>query len=189
MARRKTGGTNAPQEPATLPFTVAVDTREQRAYRFADLRADACDKYAPLVVPVIVTTLAEGDYSIAGMEKWVAVERKSMADLFNTIGQDRQRFERELHRLQSLRFAAIVVEADWGTIIHSPPVHSQLNPKIIFRSVIAWQQRFPNVHWWMLADRRFAEVATLRILERFWKGRQASRNSLPADEAEASCHA
>lgn len=158
-----------------LPFTVAIDTREQRAFRFTGLRADACDKYAPLTVPTVVTTLQSGDYSIVEMESLVAIERKSLADLFNTIGQGRERFDRELQRLNLLSCAAVVVESDWHTIIHSPPSHSQLNPKIVFRSIIAWQQRYPLVHWWFLSDRRFAEVATLRILERFWKSRQVRR--------------
>jgi hypothetical protein len=69
-----------------------------------------------------------------------------------------------------MTFAAVVVEADWEKILKHPPDFSRLNPKTIFRSVIAWQQRYPRVHWWMGPDRRFAEIVTLRILERFLKG-------------------
>ena len=92
-----------------------------------------------------------------------------LADLFATLGQDRERFERELTRLAEMTFAAVVVEADWDKILKHPPEFSRLNPKTIFRSVIAWQQRYPRVHWWMGPDRRFAEIVTLRILERFLK--------------------
>jgi hypothetical protein len=35
--------------------------------------------------------------------------------------------------------------------------------------VIAWQQRYPRVHWWLCPGRAFAEVTTYRILERYWR--------------------
>jgi ERCC4-type nuclease len=154
---------------ATFPVVVLVDTREQMPFHFTGLRADAKDGRRPLVVSTRVATLATGDYSLEGMADRIAVERKSLADLFATLGQDRERFERELTRLAEMTFAAVVVEADWEKILKHPPDFSRLNPKTIFRSVIAWQQRYPRVHWWMGPDRRFAEIVTLRILERFLK--------------------
>src|SRR5581483_2134770 len=99
----------------------------------------------------------------------LAVERKSLADLFHTLGQGRDRFQRELGRLAKYDFAAIVIEADWSTIIMDPPKRSRLLPKTIFRSVIAWQLRYPRIHWWTCPNRQFAEVTTFRLLERFWK--------------------
>lgn len=114
-------------------------------------------------------TLRQGDYSLWGCHDRVAVERKSKADLFATLGQGRDRFERELERMASLEFAAVVVEAEWSEVLSDPPRHSDLNPKTVFRSVIAWQQRNPWIHWWFVGGRRMGEVTTLRILERFWK--------------------
>ena len=64
--------------------------------------------------------------------------------------------------------AAVVVEAEWSEVLGSPPPHTQLTPKTVYRSVIAWQQRYPSIHWWFCADRRLAEVTTFRILERWW---------------------
>jgi ERCC4-type nuclease len=155
---------------ATFPAVVLIDSREQMPFRFTGLRADASDGRRPLAVTTRVETLPTGDYSLEGMSERVAVERKSLTDLFATLGQDRERFERELTRLAEMTFAAVVIEADWLKILKQPPDFSRLNPKTIFRSVIAWQQRFPKVHWWACPDRRFAEVVTLRILERFLKG-------------------
>ena len=71
-----------------------------------------------------------------------------------------------------MQFAAVVIEADWSDILCRPPVMSQLSPLTVLRSVIAWEQRFPNVHWWQVPGRAAGEVVTLRILERFWKERQ-----------------
>lgn len=159
----------------TLPFTVAIDTREQSPFAFAGLRSDADKHYRPLIVPTTRATLRTGDYSILdtgtqlNYSDRITIERKSLADLFSTLGQNRARFERELDRMAELEWSAVVIEADWPTVLGCPPPHSQLRPKTIFRSVIAWQQRYPNVHWWLCAGRAMAEVTTLRILERFWR--------------------
>lgn len=153
----------------TCPFTVAVDTREQLDFTFQWLRTDARDGNRPLIVLTLPATLSAGDYSIIGMETRVAVERKNLADLFSTLGGGRQRFERELAKLAVYDFAAVVVEASWDAVLTAPPEHSQLSPKTIFRSVIAWQIRYPRIHWWFCPGRRFAEITTLRLLERFWK--------------------
>jgi DNA excision repair protein ERCC-4 len=156
-------------EPLPTPFTILIDTREQLPWAFDGLTADYRDNYRPLDVRTRSGTLLSGDYSVEGLESHVAVERKSLADLFSTIGQGRDRFERELERLQRLEYAAVVVEADWATVLNSPPPHTTLSPKIVFRSVVAWQQRHYRVHWWLMPGRRLAEVTTFRILERFWR--------------------
>jgi hypothetical protein len=78
----------------------------------------------------------------------------------------------ELKRLSEMRAAFVVVEAGWHTILTAPPERSRLLPKTVFRSVIAWQQRYPRVHWWMMEGRRLGEVATLRILQRYWQERK-----------------
>ena len=158
--------------PLICPFAVLVDSREQLPYSFAGLRADACDHYRPLVVELRGATLSEGDYSVEGLQGRVAVERKSAADLFGTIGQGRERFIRELERLNGLDVAAVVVEAEWSEIFTRPPEHSQLPPKVVLRSCLTWQQRFPHVHWVFCPGRAFAERVTFRILERAWKAEQ-----------------
>lgn len=164
----------AEPEPDYLlcPFTVIVDSREQSPFTFRGFRGDASQKRRPLVVRTVVAGLASGDYSIEGFENRVAVERKSLSDLFGTLGNGRERFERELQRLSAMEFAAVVIEAGWSSIIGSPPPQSKLTPKTVFRSVIAWQQEFPGIHWWTLDTRSLAEHATFRILERFWKVEQ-----------------
>ena len=154
------------------PFTIIVDSREQAPYHFRGFKADAIQKYRPLVVRTVVAGLASGDYSIEGFEDRVACERKSLADLYGTLGGGRERFERELQRLAEMEFAAVVIEADWNAIIGSPPPQSKLLPKTVYRSIIAWQQEFPTVHWWACESRDFAERTTFRILERFWKREQ-----------------
>jgi DNA excision repair protein ERCC-4 len=150
------------------PFTILIDTREQLPYTFAGIRADAKQRRLPVLVQSLRGTIASGDYSIVGLSDAVAVERKSKEDLFGTLGGGRERFERELQRLNSLEFAAVVVECEWSDVFGNPPKRSGLTPKTVFRSVNAWEQRYTRVHWCFCPGREFAEAKTFRILERFY---------------------
>ena len=165
--------------PLVFPCPIVVDTRERLDFTFANIQADARDGRRPIAVETIPGTLRSGDYSLLGFEDRVAIERKNINDLFSTIGQGRRRFQRELERLSapSYEFAAVVCEADWAAIVANPPERSMLSPKIVFRSVVAWQLRYPRIHWWMCPGRAFAEKVTFRLLERFLKerGRAANR--------------
>jgi hypothetical protein len=113
-----------------------------------------------------------GDYTISGLEDLVSIERKSLPDLYCTLGQHRDRFEREHERMAAIvgrgGRCCVVVESDWDTAIHLPPSQSQLPPKIVFRTAVSWQVRY-SVPWMFLPDRRFAEIYTFRFLEKFWK--------------------
>ncbi len=81
-------------------LTIIVDTREQEEYSF-DSRLAATMRRA----------LPAGDYSVAGLENIVAVERKSLDDFVSTVIHNRERFRTELRKLASYRAACVVVEA------------------------------------------------------------------------------
>jgi DNA excision repair protein ERCC-4 len=155
------------------PFTVAVDTREQAAYGFENLPFLGARGNIRLAVPCKRRTLASGDYSLVGFEDRVAVERKSLPDLFSTLGQGRKRFEREFERLSEMEFAAIVIEADareiWRPTEFHPGWRSRLNPRSVEGTIVAWSLRYPGVHWWAMGSRRNAEVRTFEVLEMFWR--------------------
>lgn len=160
--------TPAGEKPIRVPFTVIVDGREQLPYRFEGLRADAARKRRPLEIPLERRNLSAGDYSIKGMEDLVAIERKTLEDLYSTLGQRREQFEREHDRLAELAFAAVVIEANWETILKEPPEQARLHPKVIQRTFISWQQKY-GVPWWTMGSRRLAEGVTFRTLEMFWR--------------------
>lgn len=167
--------TESPRDPrdlsdfVTAPFTVAIDTREQAPFAFRGIHSDARQKRKLLLIPTTRKTLHTGDYSIEGYESEITIERKSLEDLYGTLGQGRDRFERELERIASFQHAFVVVEASWMKILESPPPQTRLAPKSVYRSILAWQQRIPHLHWWACHTRRFAEITTFRILERFFR--------------------
>lgn len=122
----------------------------------------------PLLVKTTSMTLASGDYSILGHSDKISIERKSLEDLYSTLTHGRERFERELTRLQEMQFSSVIVEVSLETIIQRPPPNTRVVPKSIYSSIIAYQQRFPKTHWLLCDSRRLAEKTAFRILERYW---------------------
>lgn len=151
------------------PFIILVDGREKAPYTFTGLRADARRGHKPLVVCTEWAHLVTGDYTIAGYEQLVAVERKTLRDLYSTLGQHRERFEAEHQRLAELASAAVIIEADWRMILDYPPP-SRLLPKSVYRTWLAWWDKY-GVPWFAMSGRRLAEVTTFRFLEKFYQHR------------------
>ena len=158
---------------AIIPFTVLVDSREKAPYRFSEIPAAGRDRGRTYWVPISEAYLKTGDYSIEGMENGIAIERKSLADLFGTLGQHRDRFCAEVERLAELDFAAIVIESDlreaWRPREFRPGWRSRLAPRSVEGTVLSWSIRYPSVHWWFCGSRRMAEVRTFLALEMFWR--------------------
>lgn len=95
---------NRPRKIITPSDVCAViDTREQAPLTLEPLRS-------------VIGTLTTGDYSVAGLEHMVAVERKSLPDFLACVGRERERFERECQRLIAYETRAIVVEATWSDL-------------------------------------------------------------------------
>ena len=141
-------------------FTIIIDSREQAAYTFANIKPDPPE--------VIYKALESGDYSIEGYEDKVGIERKTLADAFQSFGRNRKRFEREFERLSKFEYAALVIEAGLGDIFKYPPAHSQMNPKAVFHTLISWSVYY-RVFVWPAPDRIFGEKLTYYLLEKWWK--------------------
>lgn len=157
---------SATAEPFVLPFTIIVDGQEKAPYRFGGMKTDAAMKSRPISVPTSWGHLKTGDYSIDGWQKHVTVERKSLGDLYGTLGKHRARFEREHVRMAGMGGgnSCVIIEANWNQILNHPPRRSRLLPKTVFRTWLSWSQRY-GIPWYALEDRRLAEIATFRFLE------------------------
>jgi len=84
-------------ELADCQPVIVIDTREQAPLAFGRLQS-------------IRGTLQMGDYSVKGLESLFAIERKSIGDLVGCcVGENRERFERELHRLRGFRFKRLLI--------------------------------------------------------------------------------
>lgn len=152
----------------TFPATILIDKQEGHPFTFANLEGDS-PKFVPWSV---ITKRADlrpyGDYTLEGYERQVAIERKSLSDLYQTISQGRDKFVRELERLATLEYAAVIIEAGWRRILEEPPEMAKLLPRVIIRSVMAWTIRYPNIHWWPCESRRMAEGVCFQLLRWYW---------------------
>ncbi len=171
--------------PIGTPFTILIDGREQAPYRFTGLRADKTQQHRPLDVKTewASPVLRTGDYSLRDLEgdyrDLICIERKSIQDLFNTLGSDRERFQREHERMAEIAgrdggYTAVVIEATWPEILSNPPERSRLEPKTVIRTAMSWSQRY-GVHWWAVGPRRLAEAATFRMLQMWYRQFQAKQ--------------
>lgn len=106
-------------------FTIVVDSREQLPYAFNSPG-----------VTTIRRALAEGDYSLDGFEKVVVVERKSLEDYATSLCGDRERFLREIERMQAIPHRLIVVEGSIDDIL-GWRYRSGIHPNSIIGGTIA----------------------------------------------------
>jgi len=157
-------------KPATCPFTILIDDRERRGgYTFQGLHADAAQQHRLLVVPTREVRLHTGDYSIEGLEDLITIERKTLPDLYGSLGKHgRERFEAEHQRMAAMAYAAVVVEADLATILARPPAESKLHPKSVLGTIASWSDRY-GVHWWFVGGRRLSEIIVFRKLRTLWE--------------------
>jgi DNA excision repair protein ERCC-4 len=108
---------------------IVIDTREQE----------------PLVFERLISlrgTLTTGDYSVAFLEDVFSIERKTVSDLVGCcMGENRERFERELHRLRGYRFKRLLVVGSEAEIL-AGQYHSNIKPNAVMASVCAFEVRY-----------------------------------------------
>lgn len=113
-----------PAEPPPQSITAIIDTREQTPLCLDPL-------------PWKRGTLVTGDYSVRGLERVIAIERKSLPDLLACIGSDRERFEREMLRMLAYPTRGVVVEATWREL-ETGGWQSRVTPAAATGSVLGW---------------------------------------------------
>ena len=114
---------------ADLRPVIVVDTREQTPLSFQRL-------------PSVRDTLTTGDYSFRGGEDLFAVERKSIADLVSCcVGDNRERFFRELHRLRGHKFKRLLIVGTREEIA-AGAYRSQIKPAAVLATVAVIETRF-----------------------------------------------
>jgi DNA excision repair protein ERCC-4 len=113
-----------PLELRPEQVVAVIDTREQLPLDLAPLQSER-------------GTLATGDYSVKGLVDVIAIERKSLQDLLGCIGGERERFDREVHRMLAYPCRAIVVEATWSDL-EAGGWRSHVTPAAAVGSCLGW---------------------------------------------------
>lgn len=99
-------------------FTIVIDTKEKYPWGFSDK------------VETQRTKLSSGDYSLLGYENQIAIERKALEDLVNTVVHHKDRFRAELSKLRQFRYSWIVVEGSVEDILRGN-YQSKMPPKAL----------------------------------------------------------
>lgn len=108
---------------------IFADTREQNPLVFSRLQS-------------VRGTLQSGDYSFRGGEELFAVERKTVPDFVACcVGENRERFFRELHRLRGYRFKRLVIVGTRAEI-EAGEYRSNIAPKAVLATLAALEVRF-----------------------------------------------
>ncbi len=113
------------------PLRIIVDSREKKPYLFEEY-------------PVIVerAALPTADYQLAGFR--VVAERKSMSDLLGSISNDRDRFERELSRIEAYDFRCVIVEGNFSDLAGGN-FSSRMNSHSAVQTVAAFSIRYAPI--------------------------------------------
>ncbi|MFA5129252.1 MAG: ERCC4 domain-containing protein [Patescibacteria group bacterium] len=142
-----------------------IDTREQLPLRLEDFGLET-----------VKGTLAWGDYSLAGLEKLVALERKSIDDFTACCGKERGRFEKEVLALRGYPVKAIVCEFKFSDIL-AHNYRSKITPESVVGSIERWiisgipflMAETPDGAAWFVAGilkKVYADV----VNQQFWGG-------------------
>ena len=143
-------------------FTVAIDSRERKPYRFTRSQ---------------VKTLASGDYSIVGLESRIAIERKTKQDAYSSLGRGRLRFERELERLSRFDYAAVVIETSLPDFLRAPGF-SRMSPQAAMNSILGWSVKY-HVCVFFAGDRLHGHALTRQLLRKFHRYRSGGADARP----------
>ena len=102
---------------------ILVDTREQKPWTFPGWA-------------VRHKALKHGDYSIAGYERQLCIERKSVADLFHSFTVKRDGMVKRLEGMGKIKCSSLIVEGDVWEIVRGV-ARSQVNGRLLLGSVSA----------------------------------------------------
>ena len=159
-------------EKITLPKpTLIIDSMEQKPYSFRPFRK--------WFAAIERRKLPAGDYSIGGLEDRVAVERKSLPDLFNCCSPygSREAFVRACERLSKLGFAALVIEGSITKVLQSPEF-SSMHPNAVFGTIQALAVRW-DIQPWFAPTRALAEEITACLLHKAYQLITLEEKGLP----------
>jgi ERCC4-type nuclease len=74
-------------------------------------------KFDSELFDVTYRTLETGDYTVAGLEHALTIERKSLGDAVGTVIHDWTRFRKQLYRMAGMDLAVVVIESSVAAIL------------------------------------------------------------------------
>lgn len=157
----------------TESFTILVDSQEKQPWTFQGFMEGA----KPVIVPYRWQSLGptHGDYTVAGCEDYVHMDRKSLDDALGTFlshGERRERWEATLLYLAEIPSGHVIIEATQGQCLAAIQSRGKRSTTALrnefLGSVISWHEEY-GVPFWFTDSRRLAERLAYKILKRGWR--------------------
>ena len=139
-------------------MTILIDRREQRPWSWDGISSITTER----------ATLVTGDYTLEGFADRIAIERKSLDDLVQTVIHAADRWHDELRRLAAMEAACVVVEAGVPDLL-AKNYHGNADPRAALGRVMSVQLDF-RVPVIFAGDRPHA-----RLWATMWLARAARR--------------
>jgi len=169
----KVGGQISLIDTATTEaFTILIDAQEKQPWTFQGF----VEKGQPIIQPIRWQSLgpSHGDYTVAGGERYVHVERKSVDDAIGTFlahGERRERWERTLQFLAEIPYGHVIIEGSEGRCYATMQARGARSLAALrnefMGSVLSWSDTY-QIPFWFVDSTRLAEVKARRILKRGW---------------------
>lgn len=145
------------EEQAINSFTILTDTREQLPYRYPNSKTQM---------------LPYGDYTVAYYGKsyidQIVVDRKgSISELYAFAGSERDRFCRELERMQHVKFKYILIEHTFMDIINKQK-QGILPASTVYSTIMSFMIKY-GVTPLFFDNRQNARAALYKIFSYFVK--------------------
>lgn len=135
-----------------MKFQIIVDTREQKPYKFTNS---------------ITRKLDIGDYSLEGVEAFVAIERKTLDDWIISITKNREKMESKIIKAKSLLlYYAIVIESDM-TKMWKRRKFSKTSPTAYINTTLKWSVKY-NLPIFLSSNATQGRYITKTLLEGFY---------------------
>lgn len=177
----------------TEAFTILIDSQEKHPWTFQGFKSGGL----PVIQPIQWKSLGptHGDYSVAGLESFVHIERKSIEDALSTFlshGERGDRWTATLEFLAEIPAGHIVVEGTRMDCINAIQPHGKRSKGALvnefINKTIAWHRKY-GLTVQFLDDRRLAEDWSRRIMRDVWRHESGSRQYKPAPKTHESIDA
>jgi DNA excision repair protein ERCC-4 len=139
-------------------FYMVVDSREQKPlFKGVNTVIGKC---------IVHRALKYGDYSILGFEDRISIERKSLPDLYSTLGKGRTRFEKEIRGLSTYEWKGLLIEGSEDDC-YTPDQYSAIHPNSVYHSIAAMNILGFHIYW--AKNRTRARDFVLSRLTKYYK--------------------
>jgi len=137
---------------------IITDTRENCGYLFKGKEAEA---------KIVMKKLVTGDYSLEGYEREIVIERKRINELFGNFAGDRERFMREIERMEKIPYKFLLIEGSFKDLVGMKKLPGKVSIKLVVATLISLMIK-NNIKVVFAGSPKLAEQLAYRILLKFF---------------------